>query len=82
MSMGESHNPCMHEYCEGMATKVNGHLAHELNPKASLIPMHDCRPPIMPETAVADAIVKRTEEHLKRLGGATVSSKPIVMKVE
>ena len=39
-------------------------------------------PPIMPETAVAEAIVKRTEEHLIKLGGATVSSKPIVMKVE
>ncbi len=40
-------------------------------------------PPIVPETAVADAIVRRTEEHLKRLGpGATVSAKPIVMKVE
>ncbi len=39
-------------------------------------------PPIVPETAVADAIMKRTEEHLRKLGGATVSSKPIVMKVE
>ncbi|GMH41703.1 hypothetical protein BSKO_09613 [Bryopsis sp. KO-2023] len=39
-------------------------------------------PPIMPETAVADAIQKRTQEHLKRLGGASVSSKPIVMRAE
>ncbi|GAX74014.1 hypothetical protein CEUSTIGMA_g1464.t1 [Chlamydomonas eustigma] len=38
--------------------------------------------PIQPETAVADAITRRTEEHLRKLGGATVSSKPIVMKVE
>lgn len=39
-------------------------------------------PPIVPETAVADAIMRRTEEHLRKLGGVTVSSKPIVMKVE
>ena len=39
-------------------------------------------PQIMPETAVAEAIMKRTEEHLRKLGGATVSAKPIVMKVE
>ncbi|MEW5303991.1 MAG: hypothetical protein WDW38_003211 [Sanguina aurantia] len=39
-------------------------------------------PPIIPETAVADAIMKRTEEHLRRLGGAAVSSKPIVMRAE
>ncbi|KAJ9518676.1 hypothetical protein QJQ45_018742 [Haematococcus lacustris] len=42
----------------------------------------DYGPPIIPETAVADAIMKRTEDHLRRLGGATVSAKPIVMKVE
>ena len=39
-------------------------------------------PAIMPETAVADAIMHRTQDHLKKLGGATVSSKPVVMKVE
>lgn len=42
----------------------------------------DYGPAIIPETAVADAIVKRTEEHLKKLGGVSVSPKPIVMKVE
>ncbi|KAJ9518938.1 hypothetical protein QJQ45_026218 [Haematococcus lacustris] len=42
----------------------------------------DYGPPIIPETAVADAIMKRTEDHLRRLEGATVSAKPIVMKVE
>jgi hypothetical protein len=36
----------------------------------------------MPETAVADAIMQRTQDHLKKLGGVTVSSKPVVMKVE
>lgn len=39
-------------------------------------------PLIQPETSVADAISKRTEDYLRRLGGATVSAKPIVMKVE
>ncbi len=39
-------------------------------------------PPIIPETAVADAIQRRTEDHLRRLGGASVSSKPIVMRAE
>jgi hypothetical protein len=39
-------------------------------------------PPIMPETAVADAIMKRTKEHLRQLGNAAVSSKPIVMRAE
>lgn len=39
-------------------------------------------PPIMPETAVADAIQKRTEEHLRKQGGIAVSSKPIVMRAE
>lgn len=38
--------------------------------------------PIVPETAVADAIMRRTEEHLRKQGGVTVSSKPIIMKVE
>lgn len=38
--------------------------------------------PIMPETAVADAIMKRTKEHLRQLGNAAVSSKPIVMRAE
>mmetsp|Transcript_4509 Transcript_4509/g.12314 ORF Transcript_4509/g.12314 Transcript_4509/m.12314 type:complete len:775 (-) Transcript_4509:922-3246(-) len=39
-------------------------------------------PAIIPETAVADAIMQRTQDHLQKLGGATVSSKPVVMKVE
>jgi hypothetical protein len=39
-------------------------------------------PPIVPETAVADAILRRTQEHLQQLGGAMVSPTPIVMKVE
>lgn len=39
-------------------------------------------PPIMPETAVADAIMKRTKEHLRQLGNVAVSSKPIVMRAE
>jgi hypothetical protein len=39
-------------------------------------------PPIMPETAVADAIMKRTKDHLRQLGNAAVSSKPIVMRAE
>lgn len=39
-------------------------------------------PLILPETAVADAIQRRTEEHLRRLGGAAVSSKPIIMRAE
>lgn len=39
-------------------------------------------PPIVPETAVADAIQRRTEDLLRRLGGASVTSKPIVMRAE
>lgn len=39
-------------------------------------------PPIIPETAVADAIMRRTEDHLRRLGGVAVSSKPIIMRAE
>ncbi|KXZ53084.1 hypothetical protein GPECTOR_8g76 [Gonium pectorale] len=39
-------------------------------------------PPIVPETGVADAIQRRTEEHLRKLGGIAVSSKPIVMRAE
>jgi hypothetical protein len=39
-------------------------------------------PVIQPETAVAQAIMQRTEQHLKSLGGATVSAKPIVMRAE
>lgn len=39
-------------------------------------------PPIAPETAVAEAIMKRTKEHLRQLGNAAVSSKPIVMRAE
>ncbi|GLC43138.1 hypothetical protein PLESTM_001434900 [Pleodorina starrii] len=39
-------------------------------------------PPIVPETAVADAIQRRTEEHLRKMGGIAVSSKPIVMRAE
>lgn len=42
--------------------------------------IHTCA--LQPETAVADAIMKRTEEHLRKLGGPSVSAKPIVMKVE
>lgn len=38
-------------------------------------------PPIMPETAVAEEIKQRTEQHLKQIGG-TVSAKPIVMRAE
>ncbi|KAG2498836.1 hypothetical protein HYH03_003029 [Edaphochlamys debaryana] len=38
--------------------------------------------PIVPETAVADAIQRRTEEHLRKAGGIAVSSKPIVMRAE
>lgn len=38
-------------------------------------------PPIVPETAVADAIKSMTEAHLKQTG-RTVSSKPIVMRAE
>ncbi|KAG2439371.1 hypothetical protein HXX76_004729 [Chlamydomonas incerta] len=39
-------------------------------------------PPIVPETAVADAIQRRTEDHLRKMGGIAVSSKPIVMRAE
>ncbi|GIL90629.1 hypothetical protein Vretimale_15765 [Volvox reticuliferus] len=39
-------------------------------------------PPIVPETAVADAIQRRTEEHLRKMGNIAVSSKPIVMRAE
>jgi hypothetical protein len=39
-------------------------------------------PPIIPETAVAEAIQKRTEDHLRKMGGASVSDKPIVMRAE
>lgn len=38
--------------------------------------------PITPETAIAGAIQKRTEEHLTKLGGVSVSSKPIIMRTE
>lgn len=39
-------------------------------------------PPIVPETAVAEAIMERTETHLRKLGGVPTSSKPIVMRAE
>ena len=39
-------------------------------------------PPIVPETAVADAIMERTKAHLRTLGNAAVSAKPIVMRAE
>lgn len=39
-------------------------------------------PPILPETAVAEAIMQRTKEHLRKLGNVAVSSKPIVMRAE
>jgi hypothetical protein len=39
-------------------------------------------PPIIPETAIADAILKRTQDHLRQLGNVSVSSKPIVMRAE
>ncbi|KAF6257921.1 P-loop containing nucleoside triphosphate hydrolase protein [Scenedesmus sp. NREL 46B-D3] len=39
-------------------------------------------PPISPETAIADAILKRTQDHLRQLGNVSVSSKPIVMRAE
>ncbi|EFJ45494.1 dynamin-related GTPase [Volvox carteri f. nagariensis] len=39
-------------------------------------------PPIVPETSVADAIQRRTEEHLRKMGNIAVSSKPIVMRAE
>jgi hypothetical protein len=38
--------------------------------------------PVIPESAIADAIVKRTQDHLRQLGGASVSGKPIVMRAE
>lgn len=38
--------------------------------------------PALPEGRVAEAIVQRTQEHLARLGGASVSDKPIVMRAE
>ena len=38
-------------------------------------------PVIQPESNIADAIRDRTESHLRKLG-ATVSSKPIVMRAE
>ena len=38
-------------------------------------------PPITPETAVAEQIKQRTEQHLQQIGG-TVSAKPIVMRTE
>ncbi len=38
--------------------------------------------PVVPEAAIADAIVKRTQEHLAQLGGVSVSGKPIVMRAE
>ncbi|KAI8477346.1 MAG: P-loop containing nucleoside triphosphate hydrolase protein [Monoraphidium minutum] len=38
--------------------------------------------PVLPEAAIADAIVKRTQDHLHQLGGASVSGKPIVMRAE
>jgi hypothetical protein len=36
----------------------------------------------MPESAVADAIMGRTKDHLRKLGGAAVSAKPICMRAE
>ena len=38
--------------------------------------------PVIPEASIADAIVKRTQDHLRQLGGASVSEKPIVMRAE
>jgi hypothetical protein len=38
--------------------------------------------PVLPEADVADTLKKRTEEHLTALGGATVSSKAMCMRVE
>lgn len=38
--------------------------------------------PVIPETQIADAIVKRTQDHLRNLGGVSVSGKPIVMRAE
>lgn len=38
--------------------------------------------PVLPESTIADAIVKRTQDHLRQLGGASVSSRPIVMRAE
>jgi len=38
--------------------------------------------PVVPESAIADAIVKRTQDHLRQLGGVSVSAKPIVMRAE
>lgn len=38
---------------------------------------------VIPETAIADAIVQRTADHLRQLGGGvSVSAKPIVMRAE
>ena len=42
----------------------------------------DYGPPIVPETAIAYAIHKRTEEHLRQIGNVSVSAKPIVMRTE
>eukprot|EP00877_Chromochloris_zofingiensis_P001237 jgi/Chrzof1/11113/Cz05g24080.t1 len=39
-------------------------------------------PVITPETAVADAIMRRTQDHLQKIGNVSVSSKPIVMRAE
>ncbi len=39
-------------------------------------------PPIVPESAVADAIMQRTKDHLRQLGNAAVSAVPIVMRAE
>jgi hypothetical protein len=37
---------------------------------------------MIPETAIADAILKRTQDHLRQLGNVSVSGKPIVMRAE
>lgn len=39
-------------------------------------------PPIVPESAVADAIMRRTKDHLRSMGGVAVSAKPICMRAE
>eukprot|EP00775_Hariotina_reticulata_P011152 gene11152-11304_t len=55
-----------------------------LEPRCRLQDEHsdEYGPPIIPETAVAEAIMKQTQEHLRQLGNVSVSGKPIVMRAE
>lgn len=60
------------------------HNAEAESPRIFVQNEHDTdySDPIVPETAIVDAIRERTDEHLKALGNATVSSKPIVLRAE